>query len=140
MSTFAPFTPSQSHPPQDGDDVLMTTEQFVVNHLKMEKGSGVKCTERWRSTGYGPVFIKIGRRVRYRLSDVRAWVEQQRRAHTSVTTAPDSSPARPTSRSTPRAVPRSASRPSAPTPGRPPSRPRPASQPPSSPAAAAQEG
>lgn len=33
--------------------------------------------------GDGPSFIKIGRAVRYRVGDVRAWIEARRRASTS---------------------------------------------------------
>ena len=29
--------------------------------------------ERWRTIGFGPAFLKIGRRVAYRLSDVEAF-------------------------------------------------------------------
>lgn len=30
----------------------------------------------WRSTGYGPPGIRVGRYVKYRPEDVRAWVAQ----------------------------------------------------------------
>lgn len=40
----------------------------------------------WRSTGrYGIPFVKIGRKVRYRLSDLNAWLEQ--RTHVNGATA-----------------------------------------------------
>ncbi len=35
--------------------------------------------------GDGPVFIKIGRRVRYRVGDLRAWIAAQSRSSTSDT-------------------------------------------------------
>ena len=35
-----------------------------------------------RVTGKGPVFLKIGRLVRYRLSDVETWLAQQVRTST----------------------------------------------------------
>jgi len=35
-----------------------------------------------RYLGTGPEFVKVGTRVRYALSDVRAWLDQQRRART----------------------------------------------------------
>jgi hypothetical protein len=31
--------------------------------------------QRWRSTGTGPTFVRIGRRIRYRLGDVVAFEE-----------------------------------------------------------------
>jgi excisionase family DNA binding protein len=30
----------------------------------------------WRTTGYGPKGVRVGRHVRYRPEDVRAWVAQ----------------------------------------------------------------
>ncbi|RJE85456.1 helix-turn-helix transcriptional regulator [Paracoccus onubensis] len=33
--------------------------------------------------GGGPAMVKFGRSVRYRCGDVRAWIEQHRRASTS---------------------------------------------------------
>ncbi len=35
-----------------------------------------------RYLGTGPEYVKVGTRVRYALSDVRAWLNQQRRART----------------------------------------------------------
>ena len=32
----------------------------------------------WRSEGRGPAFIKIGRRVAYRGSDLNAWLDDRR--------------------------------------------------------------
>lgn len=31
----------------------------------------------WRTTGYGPKGIKVGRYIRYRPADVRSWVENE---------------------------------------------------------------
>jgi hypothetical protein len=33
----------------------------------------------WRNRGIGPAYVKIGRRVFYRRSDVSAWLAAQRR-------------------------------------------------------------
>lgn len=36
----------------------------------------------WRSTGrYAIPFVKVGRSVRYRLSDLQAWIEGRTQAH-----------------------------------------------------------
>jgi predicted DNA-binding transcriptional regulator AlpA len=43
----------------------------------------VRTIQKWRVTGNGPEFYKLGRSVRYRLSDVLAWTEARRKAHTS---------------------------------------------------------
>ena len=44
--------------------------------------SNHRTLERWRTTGDGPMFIKLGRRVAYRLSDLQAFVAKQSRKHT----------------------------------------------------------
>ena len=33
--------------------------------------------EGWRCRGGGPRFVRVGRRVRYRLVDLREWIEQR---------------------------------------------------------------
>ena len=38
--------------------------------------------ERWRRTGGGPAFIKVGRRVGYLQRDLDDWIARQRREHT----------------------------------------------------------
>jgi hypothetical protein len=38
----------------------------------------VKTLAEWRSRGIGPAYMKIGRYVRYRWSDVLAWEETRR--------------------------------------------------------------
>jgi predicted DNA-binding transcriptional regulator AlpA len=38
--------------------------------------------ERWRKTGTGPRFVKLGRRVAYRACDLEAFVAAQVRTHT----------------------------------------------------------
>lgn len=32
---------------------------------------------RWRSIGQGPTFLRVGRQVRYRVSDVEDWLAKQ---------------------------------------------------------------
>jgi len=41
--------------------------------------------ERWRWTGEGPSFLKIGGRVAYRIADVEAWEAERLRSATSGT-------------------------------------------------------
>lgn len=45
--------------------------------------SNPRTLERWRSTGDGPAFVKLGRRVCYRQADLQAFIEQQTRQHTA---------------------------------------------------------
>ena len=42
---------------------------------------------RWRVEGRGPRFIKVGRAVRYRESDLERWIEERLRESTSQGTA-----------------------------------------------------
>lgn len=42
-----------------------------------------KTLRNWRLSGYGPPHLKIGRLVRYRLSDLKAWLATCERASTS---------------------------------------------------------
>lgn len=46
-------------------------------------GLSPRTLECWRLTGAGPVYIKVGRRVRYRRSDLEAWLDARLRTSTS---------------------------------------------------------
>lgn len=46
--------------------------------------------ERWRWTGEGPCFVKLGGRVLYRLEDIEAFEQAKVRTSTSVRPAPGS--------------------------------------------------
>lgn len=52
--------------------VLLTVEQ-AADYL----GLAVSTLNRWRCHGEGPVFIKLGRAVRYRKSDINAYIERR---------------------------------------------------------------
>ncbi|MGH3483484.1 MAG: helix-turn-helix transcriptional regulator [Nocardioidaceae bacterium] len=54
----------------------MWTVQDVADFL----GVPVRTLYEWRTKGYGPEGIKVGRHVRYFADDVYAWVEHQRQA------------------------------------------------------------
>ncbi|RMA43311.1 DNA-binding protein [Rhodophyticola porphyridii] len=43
----------------------------------------VRTLQKWRVTGYGPAFYKLGHSVRYLQSEVIAWATERRKAHTS---------------------------------------------------------
>lgn len=43
----------------------------------------VRTLQKWRVTGFGPLFYKPGRSVRYRRRDLHSWAETRRRASTS---------------------------------------------------------
>jgi excisionase family DNA binding protein len=35
----------------------------------------------WRHSGRGPAFIRVGKRVRYEVTDLRAWLERNRQSN-----------------------------------------------------------
>jgi excisionase family DNA binding protein len=57
------------------DNEWLSPEE-LADHLKVP----VATVYRWRYTGSAPVAHKIGRHVRFRSSDVEAWINQQRDA------------------------------------------------------------
>lgn len=46
-------------------------------------GLSVRTMQQWRLTGAGPVFVKAGRCVLYKVSDLDQWIEERRRKSTS---------------------------------------------------------
>lgn len=63
------------------DDYLLTTKELATL-LRVHTST----VERWRSQGTGPTFTKgsgMRGRVLYLLSDVRAWIEANKRRSTS---------------------------------------------------------
>ena len=46
-------------------------------------GCKVSTLRRWRWSGGGPPYVKIGRLVRYRPTDIAEWLAAQRRISTS---------------------------------------------------------
>lgn len=57
----------------DGFDRLMTEKE--VHKLL---GIGLSTLQQWRVKGLGPRYLKIGRSVRYRLSDVQDYIRNCR--------------------------------------------------------------
>ena len=56
--------------------VRMWTVQDVADFFDVP----VRTLYEWRTKGYGPEGIKVGRHVRYFPEDVYAWAERQRQA------------------------------------------------------------
>lgn len=61
-----------------------TTEPFVdekrgAKHL----GVSPRTMQRWRMTGTGPPWFRIGRLAKYRIADLTTWAEAQARTSTS---------------------------------------------------------
>ena len=71
------FSQSDLQSLYDPDEML--TEHQVAKIVCQS----VRTIQKWRVTGYGPAFFKIGRSVRYRRLEVWQWIEEKRRLHTS---------------------------------------------------------
>jgi predicted DNA-binding transcriptional regulator AlpA len=62
-------------------------ELLNIDDLARLTGMSRSGLAKWRASGSGPAFIKIGRAVRYCRSDVEAWLASRRRAATWETVA-----------------------------------------------------
>jgi helix-turn-helix protein len=56
----------------------MAIRHFSPTDLAARWNVSPRTLERWRWTGEGPTFLKLGRRVVYRLEDIEAHEEQSR--------------------------------------------------------------
>jgi predicted DNA-binding transcriptional regulator AlpA len=72
---------SESHalPVVSKPENILLTETQAAQRLLLS----VRTLQGWRLTGGGPAFIKAGRAVRYRASDIEHWIEGRRRLSTS---------------------------------------------------------
>ena len=61
------------------DDTTYLDTRAAAAHL----GLSPRTLDRYRVSGEGPEFYKLGSRVRYRLADLEAWAETRRRRSTS---------------------------------------------------------
>ena len=65
-------------------DVHVFGERDAGRYLGGEKAPiSQRTLQRWRLEGFGPKFLKLGRLVRYRRSDLDRWVDAQLRTSTS---------------------------------------------------------
>ena len=60
----------------------MTTRHLNQTELAVRWTISPRTLERWRFTGEGPKYIKIGGRVAYRLEDIEAYETEQSRQAT----------------------------------------------------------
>ena len=65
----------------------MTIQAFSLEDLLFDEAQAAqiidvtdKCMQAWRCRGGGPAYLKIGRLVRYRKSDINAWLESRVRS------------------------------------------------------------
>lgn len=61
----------------------MSTRHLLQNDLARRWGISPRTLERWRVTGKGPRFLKVGKRINYRLDDVESFEADRLRASTS---------------------------------------------------------
>ena len=55
------------------DDERMMTERELAERTRISP----RTWQQWRGAGGGPPYVKIGRAVRYRWSQVEAWIASQ---------------------------------------------------------------
>ena len=72
-SNTLPFEQRESFRP-----VLGTTKE-VAAFLNTKEAT----VRYWRGTGTGPIFIRVGKHIRYRWADVETWLAQREAASTS---------------------------------------------------------
>jgi len=63
----------------NGNTISVMNVQQAASYL----GLAVSTLNKWRCYGDGPLFIKMGRSVRYRIKDLNDYVEGRRAASTS---------------------------------------------------------
>lgn len=64
---------TQSHSVSSGHRSPFCTTKEAAKYLGLKRTT----LEAWRCRGGGPRYLKLGRSVRYRLSDLDAWVESR---------------------------------------------------------------
>lgn len=67
----------ERHQEHSGTNLLNETQ--AAEYL----GLSVRTLQAWRVRGGGPVFVKLGRAVRYRPDDLNAWINERMAASTS---------------------------------------------------------
>lgn len=60
----------------------MTSELLNPQELADRLGTKPTVLAQWRYLGRGPKFIKTGRSIRYRASDIEAWLDAQTQTQT----------------------------------------------------------
>jgi excisionase family DNA binding protein len=66
---------------------IPTIDLWTVSEAANALGVSVSSLNKWRTTGEGPPFVRLGQRVRYRPADIECWLATQTRISTSSTHA-----------------------------------------------------
>ena len=78
------LTPSGDKRLMKDNSRLLTPQEFAVDYCRRgPERAALKWAARLRQDGTGPKFVKVGRQVRYRLSDVLEWLEANTFSSTS---------------------------------------------------------
>jgi hypothetical protein len=64
-------------------DPLFTEQQAALFLGNEEEPFAVRTLQRWRLTGYGPAYLKIGKSVRYRQSELNGYLNSCVRTSTT---------------------------------------------------------
>mgnify|MGYP001277143990 CR=1 FL=1 len=64
--------------PIRGNDLILVDNKQAAQILQINE----KTLANWRSSGKSPKYVKVGRCIRYRLSDLTTWIEANSRNHT----------------------------------------------------------
>lgn len=62
---------------------MQSNALLTPEHAATRLGVAKQSLAKWRVSGTGPVFVKVGSRVFYRPQDLDAWVETRLRRSTS---------------------------------------------------------
>ncbi len=66
--------------PQEKDGAMIAgeTKCLVLGEMDAacQLGLSVNTLRKWRCTGHGPVYLKLGKAVKYRLTDLQAFIEK----------------------------------------------------------------
>ena len=65
------------------DQVKMLPHLMTEREISVKYGIPVRTLQKWRLTGSGPCFVKLGRAVRYRIVDMDSFIESRLRKSTS---------------------------------------------------------
>ena len=61
------------------NQIVLLPETRVAELLGVTR----RCLQRWRADGSGPVYIKMGRHIRYRKEHIEKWLDKQSRHSTA---------------------------------------------------------
>jgi excisionase family DNA binding protein len=78
--------------PVSGKEIRSMCEMLSTEQAAEYCGVSPRTLEKHRSRGGGPVFVKLGGLVRYKVEDLEAWIAGGRRRSTSDPGAPPANP------------------------------------------------